>query len=70
MHGDVLNGSAPMAEFSTTVVNRFTGEIASRLSKVATMATAAQALNSQGLTEHAFDKLMDGETLILRPPHC
>jgi hypothetical protein len=28
------------------------------------MATAAQAFNSQGLTEHAFDTLMDGETLI------
>ena len=51
-------------EFSTEVVKRFTGEIASRLSKAATLATTAQTLNSQGLTEHAFDTLMDVEPFI------
>jgi hypothetical protein len=51
-------------EFSTELVKRFTGEIASRLSKAAALATTAQTLNSQGLTEHAFDALMDVEPLI------
>jgi hypothetical protein len=53
-----------LEEFSTEVVKRFTGEIASRLSKASTLATTAQTLNSQGLTEHAFDALMDIEPLI------
>jgi hypothetical protein len=51
-------------EFSTEVVKRFTGEIASRLSKASAFATTAQTLNSQGLTERAFDTLMDIESLI------
>lgn len=52
-------------EFSTEVVKRSIGEIASRLGKAATLATTAQTLNSQGLTEHAFDALMDVEPLIV-----
>jgi hypothetical protein len=65
MHGGVLNGGPRMAEeFSTEVVKRFTGEIASRLSKATALAATAQTLNSQGLTEHAFDTLMDVEPLI------
>ena len=51
-------------EFSTQIVKRFTGEIASRLGKASALATTAQALNSQGLTDHAFDALMDVEPLI------
>jgi hypothetical protein len=51
-------------EFSTELIKRFTGEIASRLNKAAALATTAQTLNSQGLTEHAFDALMDIEPLI------
>jgi hypothetical protein len=51
-------------EFASEVIKRFTGEIASRLSKASALATTAQALNSQGLAEHAFDTLMDVETLI------
>jgi hypothetical protein len=46
------------------VVKRFTGEIASRLSKASTLPTTAQTLSSQGLREHAFDTLMNVETLI------
>jgi hypothetical protein len=66
MHGAVLKKGWRMAEeFSTEVVKRFTGEIASRLGKASALATTAQALNSQGLTEHAFDTLMDVETLII-----
>jgi hypothetical protein len=34
-----------MEEFSTEVVKRFTGEIASRLSKASALATTAQAMN-------------------------
>jgi hypothetical protein len=65
MHGAVLKEGWPMAEeFKTNVVKRFSGEIASRLSKASALATTAQALNSQGLAEHAFDTLMDVETLI------
>jgi hypothetical protein len=33
-------------EFSTELVKRFTGEIASRLSKALALATTAQTLNS------------------------
>lgn len=51
-------------EVSTAIIKRFTGEIASRLSKASALATTAQTLNSQGLTEHAFDALMDVEPLI------
>ena len=51
-------------QFATELVKRFTGEIASRLSKAAALATTAETLNSQGLAEHAFDTLMDIETLI------
>ena len=65
MHGGVLNRGAPVAEeFSTELVKRFTGEIASRLSKASALASTAQTLNSQGLAEHAFDALMDVEPLI------
>ena len=48
-------------EFSTEVVKRFTGEIASRLGKASALATTAQTLNSQGLTDHAFDALRRAE---------
>jgi hypothetical protein len=40
-----------MAEgFSTELVKRFTGEIASRLGKASALRTTAQTLNSQGRT--------------------
>jgi hypothetical protein len=64
MHGAVLNGGDMVEEFATEVVKCFTGEIASPLSKASALATTVQTLNSQGLTEHAFDTLMDVETLI------
>jgi hypothetical protein len=48
-------------EFASEVVKRFTGEIASRLSKASVLANAAQTLSSQGLTEHAFETLLDVE---------
>ena len=51
-------------EFTTEVVKRFTGEIASRLGKASALATPAQTLNSQGLTDHAFEALMNVEPLI------
>jgi hypothetical protein len=51
-------------EFSTELVKRFTGKIASRLAKASALATTAQTLNSQGLAEHAFDTLLDVEPLI------
>ena len=51
-------------EFASQVVKRFTGEIASRLGKASALASTAQTLNSQGLTEHAFEALMDVEPLI------
>jgi hypothetical protein len=51
-------------EFSAQLVKRFTGEIASRLSKASALATTVQTLNSQGLSDHAFDTLMDIEPLI------
>jgi hypothetical protein len=51
-------------EFANEVVKRFTGEIASRLSKASVLANAAQTLSSQGLTEHAFETLLDVEPLI------
>jgi hypothetical protein len=51
-------------EFASEVVKRFTGEIASRLSKASVLASTAQTLSSQGLTEHAFNTLMDIESLI------
>jgi hypothetical protein len=57
-------------EFTTEVVKRFTGEIASRLGKASALATTAQTLNSQGLTDHAFQTLMDVEPLILKRPRC
>lgn len=51
-------------EFATSVVQRFTGEIASRLGKASALASTAETLNSQGLTKHAFETLMDVEPLI------
>jgi hypothetical protein len=42
-------------EFVNEVVKRFTSEIASRLSKASVLASTAQTLSSQGLTEHAFE---------------
>jgi hypothetical protein len=51
-------------EFANEVVKRFTGEIASRLSKASVLANTAQTLSSQGLTEHAFETLLDVEPLI------
>ena len=50
-------------EFSTELVKRFIGKIASRLNKASALARA-QSLNAQGLTERAFDALMDVEPLI------
>jgi hypothetical protein len=46
------------------VVAQFTGEIASRLNKASALATAAESLSSQGLTDHAFETLLDVDTLI------
>jgi hypothetical protein len=51
-------------ESASEVVKRFTGEIASRLSKASVLARTAQTLSLQGLTEHAFNTLMDIESLI------
>jgi hypothetical protein len=51
-------------EFTIEVVKRFTGEIAPRLGKASALASTAQTLNSQGLTENAFQALMDVEPLI------
>jgi hypothetical protein len=51
-------------EFAENVVRRFTGEIASRLTKASALARTADTLNSQSLTEQAFDALVDVETLI------
>jgi hypothetical protein len=51
-------------EFTKLVVTRFTGEIASRLAKASALAIAAKSLTSQGLTDHAFDTLLDVEPLI------
>ncbi|MBV9065016.1 MAG: hypothetical protein JO004_04515 [Methylobacteriaceae bacterium] len=51
-------------EFKTQVVSRFTGEISSRLSKASALANTAQTLSGQGLAKHAFETLMDIETLI------
>jgi hypothetical protein len=51
-------------EFANEVVKRFTGEIASRLSKASVLASTAETLCSQGLTGHAFGTLMDIESLI------
>ena len=51
-------------EFASRVVAQFTGEIASRLNKASALATAAETLSSQGLTDHAFETLLDIETLI------
>jgi hypothetical protein len=51
-------------EFASRMVAQFTGEIASRLNKASTLATAAESLSSQGLTDHAFETLLDIETLM------
>jgi hypothetical protein len=51
-------------ELANEVVKRFTGEIASRLSKASVLASTAETLSSQGLTGHAFDTLMDIQSLI------
>jgi hypothetical protein len=54
-----------MAEqFAGKVVAQFTGEIALRLNKASALATAAESLSSQGLTQHAFPTLLDVEPLI------
>jgi hypothetical protein len=46
MHGGVLNGGDMAEEFANEVVKRFTGEIASRLSKASVLASTAQTLSS------------------------
>jgi hypothetical protein len=51
-------------EFTKQVVAQFTGEIASRLNRASALATAAESLSSQGLTDHAFETLLDIETLM------
>jgi hypothetical protein len=52
------------------VQQRWSSALPARLGKAAALATTAQTLNSQGLTEHAFDALMDVEPLILKRLHC
>jgi hypothetical protein len=64
MHGGVLKGGADGGGIFPQLVKHFTGEIASRLTTASALATTAQTLNSQGLTGHAFDALMDVEPLI------
>jgi hypothetical protein len=64
MDGGVLNGGLIAGEFESKVVAQFTGEIASRLNKASTPATAAESLSSQGLTDHAFETLLDIETFM------
>jgi hypothetical protein len=55
---------APMAEgFASEVVKRFTGEIASRLKQASVLASTAETLSTQGLTDHAFETLLDVEPL-------
>jgi hypothetical protein len=56
--------AAMAEEFASEVVKRFTGEIASRLSRASVLASTAQTLSSQGLPGHAFDTLMDIESLV------
>jgi hypothetical protein len=51
-------------EFTKQVVAQFTGDIAARLNKASALATAAESLSSQGLTQHAFTTLLDIEPLI------
>jgi hypothetical protein len=51
-------------EFASKVVAQFTGEIAARLNKASALAAAAKSLSSQGLADHAFETLLDIETLI------
>jgi acetyl/propionyl-CoA carboxylase alpha subunit len=48
MHGGVLNGGADGGEFSTELVKRFTGEIASPLGKAAALATITQTAQFAG----------------------
>jgi hypothetical protein len=64
MHGAVLNGALMAEEFANKVVAQFTGEIASWLNKASALAAAAESLSSQGLADHAFETLLDIETLI------
>ena len=51
-------------EFASKVVAQFTAEITLRLNNASALATAAESLSSQGLTQHAFETLMDIETLM------
>jgi hypothetical protein len=54
-----------MAEgFASEVVKRFTGEIASRLKEASVLASTAETLSTQGLTDHAFETLLDVESLL------
>jgi hypothetical protein len=61
MHGGVLRGGADGEEFIAFVVKRFTGEMATRLSKASALVARAQALNSQRLPERAFHTWIDVE---------
>jgi hypothetical protein len=54
-----------MAEdFPCKMVTQFTREIASRRSKASALASAAESLSAQSLTQHAFETLLDVEPLI------
>ena len=53
-------------EFANVVFKRFTGEIAARLTKASTLATAAESLSSQGLSGNAYDTLIEVEPLIFQ----
>jgi hypothetical protein len=54
-----------MAEdFAGKMVTQFTREISSRLSKASALASAAESLSAQGLTQHGFETLLDVEPLI------
>jgi hypothetical protein len=56
---------APMAEeFIALIVERFTGEIASRLNKASNLDAAAESLNAKGLAKNAFETLINVEPLI------
>ena len=56
--------AAMAEEFVEKIVAQFTSEIASRLNRASALGTAAENLSSQGLTQHAFQTLMDIETLM------
>ncbi|HEU0151429.1 MAG TPA: hypothetical protein VFR21_31760 [Bradyrhizobium sp.] len=65
MHGVVLNGGTHgKGIWMQGGCAVYTAEIALRLNKASALATAAESLSSQGLTQHAFTTLLDVEPLI------